>query len=74
MADDNNDARAYEERRAEPAPDLEELGKRLVGTWEMSGEVRGKVAYEWMEGGFFLLQRLDLGQEDGQRITAGLDI
>jgi hypothetical protein len=74
MADDNNnDARAYEEQRAEPAPDLEELGKRLVGTWEMSGDVRGKVAYEWMEGGFFLLQRVDLGQEDRKRIT-GLEI
>ena len=72
MADDNNDARAYEERRAEPAPDLEKLGKRLVGTWEMSGEVRGKVAYEWMEGGFFLLQRVDLEQY-GQKIR-GLEI
>ena len=26
-----------------------------------------------MEGGFFLIQRVDLGQEDGQRIT-GLEI
>src|SRR3712207_2952758 len=73
MADDNNDARAYEQR-AEPAPDLKELGRRLVGTWEMSGDVRGTVTYEWMEGGFFLIQRVDLGgQEDGQRIT-GLEI
>src|SRR5215211_3016725 len=32
MADDNNDARAYE-RRADPPPDLEVLGRRLVGTW-----------------------------------------
>ena len=72
MADDNNDARAYEQR-AEPAPDLKELGGRLVGTWEMSGDVRGTVTYEWMEGGYFLIQRVDLGQEDGQRIT-GLEI
>ena len=35
--------------------------------------MRGRVNYEWMEGGFFLIQRVDLGQEDGQRIT-GLEI
>jgi hypothetical protein len=39
----------------------------------MSGDVRGTVTYEWMEGGFFLIQRVDLGQENGQRIT-GLEI
>jgi hypothetical protein len=33
MTDDDNDAQAYE-RRAEPPPDLEELGRRLLGTWE----------------------------------------
>ena len=62
MADDDNDARAYE-RAAEPAPDLEGLGSRLVGTWEISGDVRGTVTYEWMEGGFFLIQHVDLGPE-----------
>ena len=36
--------------------------------WEMSGDVRGTVTYEWMEGGFFLVQRVDLEQQDGQRI------
>jgi hypothetical protein len=43
MADDN-DAWAYE-RPPESAPDLEGLGRRLVGTWEMSGDVRGTVTY-----------------------------
>jgi hypothetical protein len=57
MADDN-DARTYEQK-PEPAPDLVKLG-RLVGTWEMSGDVRGTVTYEWMEGGFFLIQHVDL--------------
>ena len=47
--------------------DLNNLGERLVGTWEMSGEVSGTVTYEWMEGGFFLIQRVDLEQY-GQRI------
>src|SRR5215203_1837360 len=71
MVNDDNDARTYEQR-AEPAPDLKGLG-RLVGTWEMSGDVRGTVTYEWMEGSFFLIQRVDLRQEDGQRIM-GLEI
>jgi hypothetical protein len=72
MADDDNDARVYE-RAAEPAPDLEELGSRLVGTWEMSGDVRGTVTYEWMEGGFFLIQGVNLQQQDGQRIM-GIEV
>jgi hypothetical protein len=72
MADDNSDDRAYE-RRAEPAPDLEELGRRLVGTWEMSGDMRGTVAYEWTEVGLLLILHVDLLQEDGQRIT-GLEV
>jgi len=71
MVNDDNDARTYEQR-AEPAPDLKGLG-RLVGTWEMSGDVRGTVTYEWMEGSFFLIQGVDLRQEDGQRIM-GLEI
>jgi hypothetical protein len=46
--------------RAEPtAPpaDLKALGDRLVGTWEVSGEAEGETTWEWMEGGFFLIQR-----------------
>ena len=72
MAHDDNDARAYE-RAVETSPDPEELGSRLLGTWEISGEVRGTVTYEWMEGGFFLIQRVDLGQQDDQRIT-GIEV
>ncbi len=39
----------------------------------MSGDVRGTVTYEWMEGGFFLIQRVELEQPDGQRIT-GIEV
>jgi hypothetical protein len=39
----------------------------------VSGDVRGTVTYEWMEGGSFLIQRVDLGQREGQRIT-GIEI
>jgi hypothetical protein len=44
-----------------PNPDLEDLN-RLVGTWKVSGEAQGTVRYEWMEGGFFLIQHVDLEQ------------
>jgi hypothetical protein len=44
-----------------PGPDLRALD-RLVGTWTISGGAQGTAAYEWMEGGFFLLQRVELDQ------------
>jgi hypothetical protein len=57
---------------AEPAADLKTLDK-LVGTWELSGDVGGTVTYEWMKGGFFLIQRVHMVQEDGQENT-GIEI
>src|SRR5215204_6406605 len=68
--DDTNNAQAHQQT-PDPNPDLENL-ETLVGTWEMSGDVRGTVTYEWMEGGFFLIQRVDLEQY-GQRIK-GIEI
>jgi hypothetical protein len=38
----------------------------------MSGEVKGKVSFEWMEGGFFLIQHVDL-EHQGHRIK-GIEI
>ncbi len=40
-----------------PPADLKALGDRLVGTWKISGENEGETTWEWMEGGFFLIQR-----------------
>jgi hypothetical protein len=40
-----------------PAADLKALGDRLVGSWKVSGETQGETSWEWMEGGFFLIQR-----------------
>ena len=40
-----------------PPADLKALGDRLVGTWNISGENEGETTWEWMEGGFFLIQR-----------------
>jgi hypothetical protein len=68
MADDNTNV---QQPPPQPNPDLKSLD-RLVGTWEMSREVQGRLTFEWMEGGFFLLQRVDLNQY-GQRIK-GLEI
>lgn len=33
---------------------------RLVGTWELSGDSTGTVTYRWMDGGFFLIQDIDI--------------
>jgi hypothetical protein len=68
--DHTNDAQAHQQP-PQPNPDLKNL-ERLVGTWEMSGDVQGTVTYEWREGGFFLLQRVDLEQY-GQKIK-GIEI
>jgi hypothetical protein len=67
--DETNDNQANQ--APQPSPDLKSL-ERLVGTWEMSGEVQGRVAFEWMEGRFFLIQHVDL-EHHGQRIK-GIEI
>ncbi len=67
---DNTNGQANQQPRT-PNPDLRSLD-RLVGTCEMSGDTRGRVTYEWMEGGFFLVQHVDL-EQDGQQ-TKGIEI
>ena len=52
-------------RRADP--ELQALD-RLTGTWRVSGGANGRVAFEWMDGGFFLVQRVDL-EQFGQPVT-----
>lgn len=42
-----------------PHPELHKLDK-LVGIWEVSGDVKGQVNFSWMEGGFFLVQFIDV--------------
>jgi hypothetical protein len=59
----------YEEPK--PNPDLKPL-ERLVGTWKQSGGVEGEITYEWMEGGFFLTQHVDL-VSDGRKIK-GIEV
>ena len=54
-----------------PNPDMKSL-ERLVGTWKQSGGISGEITYQWMEGGFFLIQRVDL-DHDGQKIK-GIEV
>lgn len=56
-----------------PGPDTE-LRKldRLVGTWQVTGGAPGTVRYEWMDGGFFLLQHIEL-EQDGQEVK-GMEV
>ena len=71
MADNNtNNAQAYQQP-PQPSPDLKRLD-RLVSTWEVAGGAQGRVRFEWMEGGFFLIQHVDLEQY-GQKIK-GIEI
>jgi len=55
-----------------PNPDLKSLD-RLVGTWKVSGpDIDGQVTFEWMEGGFFLMQHFDFVH--GGHQVKGLEI
>lgn len=40
---------------------------RLVGTWTVTGGAEGTVRYEWMRGGHFLVQHVELEQY-GERV------
>jgi len=67
---DMNDA-LMEQKASEPSAAIRKLD-RLVGTWNISGGAQGQVRYEWLEGGFFLVQYVDLEQY-GQKIK-GIEI
>lgn len=60
-----------EPHQLEPSAALKQLN-RLVGDWKVSGEAKGRVTYEWLEGGFFLVQHVDLEHDGHQNI--GLEI
>jgi hypothetical protein len=54
-----------------PNPDLKSFD-RLVGTWQLTGETQGEICFEWLDGGFFLLQHVDLDQNGYH--TKGVEI
>lgn len=60
-----------------PNPGLKALN-RLIGEWEITNDVSGaepgltgRVTYEWMDGGFFLLQHVDM--KHGGRTIKGVE-
>ena len=62
----------YTQLPPQPYPGLKSLNK-LVGTWNISGpDIKGQVKFEWMEGGFFLMQHVDF-VHGGRHIT-GVEI
>jgi hypothetical protein len=68
MTDDNISAQV---QQSSPNPTLRQLD-RLVGRWKVTGEAQGQVAYEWLEGGFFLVQHVDLEHEG--HLNKGIEI
>ena len=59
-----------------PNTDLRSLD-RLVGTWKVSdpsgkGAIDGEVTYQWLDGGFFLMQQFDFVH--GGRKVKGIEI
>ncbi|MFI6678146.1 hypothetical protein [Kribbella sp. NPDC050470] len=57
-----------------PAEALQALAP-LIGHWNVSGPGHsGTVSYEWFDGGNFIVQRVDLGDEGGRGVEyIGLD-
>lgn len=47
--------------------ELRRLG-RLAGTWKVTGGATGTTTYEWLDGGYFLIQRGVL-DHDGHRVS-----
>jgi hypothetical protein len=67
-AENSND----QQQAPEQYPGLKNLNK-LVGTWKVSGsEIEGQVTFEWLEGGFFLVQHFNL-EHHGHKIK-GIEI
>jgi hypothetical protein len=55
-----------------PSATLKRIGEKLLGTWKLTGGAEGEIRYEWAEGGFFLIQHMDL-KAFGRRIK-GMEI
>jgi len=66
MVDDQNSTNSDQTHdQPGPNPALKSLDV-MVGTWDLKGresgpdgEIHGQVTFEWMEGGFYLVQRVD---------------
>ena len=54
-----------------PGSHLKNLDK-LVGRWKISGDAKGQIKYRWADGGFFLIQDVDL--EYGGKQISGIEM
>lgn len=53
--------------QSQPNPELKKLD-RLVGSWNVKGpNITGRVTFEWLEGGFFLVQNVNF-EYDGRKV------
>lgn len=59
------------EKNTGPTDQVQALG-RLVGTWTVTGGAKGTVRYEWMSGGHFLIQQVELEQYG--EVTSGFEV
>src|SRR6478752_6534376 len=60
MTGNSDNSNTQPQQPPTPNPELKRL-ERLVGTWKVFGpEIDGQVTFEWLDGGFFLVQRFDL--------------
>lgn len=70
MANENSNSQIEQSMR--PYPGLKSVDK-LVGRWRVSGpDIQGQVSFEWMDGGFFLMQHVDL-MHSGHKVK-GIEI
>jgi hypothetical protein len=56
-------------------PRLARFGELAVGTWKVDGGAdgpNGTLVFEWLEGGYFLMQRVDLVH--GDHVIKGIEI
>jgi Protein of unknown function (DUF1579) len=74
MANDNINNDQAHDQLSQPNSALKSLDV-MVGTWNLKGresgpdgEIHGQVTFEWLEGGFYLVQCVDV-DHIGQKIT-----
>lgn len=67
----NMDKTYAAQQSPQPSPALKQLD-RLVGAWKVSGDAQGQIEYEWMDGGFFLLQHVEMVH--GDHVIKGIEV
>jgi hypothetical protein len=71
LKDNNCTIKFYFMEKDNVNPGMKELDK-LIGKWKVSGDAKGQIEYKWAEGGFFLVQDVDL--EYGGKQIRGIEM